>query len=151
MFNKESMQEKGESAVFHEIDNTWTRNNTWNNNIHVDITVNIGLIFNSKYLSYSLLRVAEEKKESGNHLYKFKNYKGALTMYDEAIQLCPENAAYYGNRSACYMMLGMYKKALEDAQKAVSLDSTFTKGYIRMAKCCIALGKCLNSIGVQFS
>uniref|UniRef100_A0A2A4JBR3 DnaJ homolog subfamily C member 7 n=1 Tax=Heliothis virescens TaxID=7102 RepID=A0A2A4JBR3_HELVI len=85
-------------------------------------------------------RVAEEKKESGNHLYKFKNYKGALAMYDEAIQLCPENAAYYGNRSACYMMLGMYKKAREDAVKAVSLDSTFTKGYIRMAKCCIALG-----------
>lgn len=64
-------------------------------------------------------------------------------MYDEAINLCPENAAYYGNRSACYMMLGMYKKALEDAQKAVSLDPTFTKGHIRMAKCYIALGKCI--------
>lgn len=89
-------------------------------------------------------RLAEEKKESGNHLYKFKNYKGALAMYDEAIQLCPENAAYYGNRSACYMMLGMYKKALEDAEKAVSLDSTFTKGYIRIAKCCIALGDMLG-------
>ncbi|XP_053607541.1 dnaJ homolog subfamily C member 7 [Plodia interpunctella] len=85
-------------------------------------------------------RLAEEKKESGNHLYKFKNYKSALAMYDEAIKLCPENAAYYGNRSACYMMLGLYKKALEDAQKAVSLDPTFTKGYIRIAKCCIALG-----------
>ncbi|XP_026757407.1 dnaJ homolog subfamily C member 7 [Galleria mellonella] len=85
-------------------------------------------------------RLAEEKKESGNHLYKFKNYKGALAMYDEAIKLCPDSAAYYGNRSACYMMLGMYKKALDDAQKAVSLDSTFTKGYIRIAKCCIALG-----------
>ncbi|XP_045511069.1 dnaJ homolog subfamily C member 7 [Colias croceus] len=85
-------------------------------------------------------KLAEEKKENGNHLYKFKNYKGALAMYEEAIKLCPENAAYYGNRSACYMMLGMYKKALEDAQKAVALDSTFTKGYIRMAKCCIALG-----------
>nr|XP_026487450.1 dnaJ homolog subfamily C member 7 [Vanessa tameamea] len=85
-------------------------------------------------------RLAEEKKESGNHLYKFKNYKGALVMYEEAIKLCPENAAYYGNRSACYMMLGMYKNALEDAQKAVALDNTFTKGYIRMAKCCIALG-----------
>ncbi|XP_050362123.1 dnaJ homolog subfamily C member 7 [Nymphalis io] len=85
-------------------------------------------------------RLAEEKKESGNHMYKFKNYKGALAMYEEAIKLCPENAAYYGNRSACYMMLGMYKNALEDAQKAVALDNTFTKGYIRMAKCCIALG-----------
>lgn len=88
--------------------------------------------------------LAEEKKDSGNYLYKFKNYKGALAMYDEAIKLCPENAAYYGNRSACYMMLCMYKKALEDAQKAVSLDPTFTKGYIRAAKCCIALGDLLN-------
>lgn len=91
-------------------------------------------------LPKSLESQAEEKKESGNHLYKFKNYKGALAMYDEAIALCPENAAYYGNRSACYMMLGMYKKALEDAQKSVALDSSFTKGYIRMAKCYIALG-----------
>ncbi|KPJ11757.1 DnaJ-like subfamily C member 7 [Papilio machaon] len=85
-------------------------------------------------------RLAEEKKESGNHLYKFKNYKGALAMYEEAIKLCPDNASYYGNRSACYMMMGMYKKALEDAQKAVALDPTFTKGYIRVTKCCIALG-----------
>lgn len=84
--------------------------------------------------------LAEEKKESGNHLYKYKNYKGALAMYDEAIKLCPENASYYGNRAACYMMLGTYKKALEDAQTAVALDNTFTKGYIRIAKCCIALG-----------
>ena len=63
-----------------------------------------------------------------------------MALYEEAIKLCPENAAYYGNRAACYMMLGMYKKALDDAQKAVALDSTFTKGYIRMAKCYIALG-----------
>lgn len=62
-------------------------------------------------------------------------------MYDEAVKLCPENPAYLGNRSAAYMMLGMYKKALEDAQKAVALDPTFTKGYIRIAKCCVALGK----------
>ncbi|KAL4715100.1 hypothetical protein ACJJTC_012147 [Scirpophaga incertulas] len=85
-------------------------------------------------------RLAEQRKETGNNFYKFKNYKGALIMYDEAIKLCPDNAAYYGNRSASYMMLGMYKKALEDAQKSVSLDPTFTKGYIRIAKCCIALG-----------
>lgn len=62
-------------------------------------------------------------------------------MYNEAIKLCPENPSYYGNRSACYMMLGMYKKALDDAQTSVALDPKFTKGYIRIAKCCIALGK----------
>ncbi|VVC91880.1 unnamed protein product [Leptidea sinapis] len=60
-------------------------------------------------------RIAEEKKESGNHLYKFKNYTGALAMYEEAIKLCPENASYYGNRSACDLTGGeqAVKKAAE--------------------------------------
>lgn len=43
------------------------------------------------------------------------------------LDLSPENSAYYGNRSACHMMLGHYKEALEDALKSVSLDSKFVK------------------------
>lgn len=37
-------------------------------------------------------------------------------------------------------MLGLFKEALEDAKKSVSLDPTFVKGYIRMAKCYIIFG-----------
>jgi DnaJ family protein C protein 7 len=84
--------------------------------------------------------MAELKKESGNQLYKTKNYRQAIQLYTDAIELCPDSAAYYGNRSACYMMLHQYKDALEDARKAVALDSNFVKGYIRIAKCCLALG-----------
>lgn len=43
------------------------------------------------------------------------------------LDLLPENPALYGNRSACYMMLGQYSKALEDARKSVNLDQTFVK------------------------
>lgn len=37
-------------------------------------------------------------------------------------------------------MLNNYQSALEDARKAVTLDPTFAKGYVRCLKCAIALG-----------
>lgn len=61
-------------------------------------------------------------------------------MYSDAISLCPDNASYYGNRAACQMMLADYKAALADARQALQIDSTFSKGYIRVAKCCMILG-----------
>jgi DnaJ family protein C protein 7 len=83
---------------------------------------------------------AELKKEKGNELYKTKKYQQAIQLYTEAIELCPDSSTYYGNRSACYLMLYQYKFAVEDARKAVALDCTFVKGYIRIAKCSLALG-----------
>jgi hypothetical protein len=52
--------------------------------------------------------------------------------------LCPDSACYR-NRSACYMRLHQYEVALVDARKAVALDSSFVKAYIRIAKRCLAL------------
>lgn len=89
--------------------------------------------------------LAEAKKETGNELYKVKNYRGALPLYTEAIALCPDVPSYYGNRAACYMMLSQFKNALEDARKAVLLDSNFVKGYVRIAKCCVSLGNYILS------
>lgn len=39
------------------------------------------------------------------------------------------------------MMLANYKAAHKDSRRAVQIDNTFEKGYLRLAKCCIALGK----------
>ena len=86
-------------------------------------------------------RSAEQRKEDGNRLYKNKKYAEALQKYSQAIELCPDNPAFYGNRAACHMMLSQYNKALDDAKTTVGLDSDFVKGYVRIAKCCIALGE----------
>uniref|UniRef100_A0A1B6DZE1 J domain-containing protein n=1 Tax=Clastoptera arizonana TaxID=38151 RepID=A0A1B6DZE1_9HEMI len=85
-------------------------------------------------------KLAEMKKELGNQQYKSKQYSKALTFYTEAINLCPESASFYGNRSACYMMLNKYTSALEDARRSVTLDPKFVKGWIRIAKCSLVLG-----------
>lgn len=84
--------------------------------------------------------LAEEKKTEGNTYYKMRDYRKALICYTRAIELCPRCVAYYGNRSACRMMLGQWTEALEDARESVRLDSTFSKGYVRIAKCCLAMG-----------
>lgn len=52
----------------------------------------------------------------------------------------PDAATYYANRSACYIMLENYTKALMDARTAVNLDPGFEKAYVRIAKCCLAKG-----------
>ncbi|XP_054284464.1 dnaJ homolog subfamily C member 7-like [Macrosteles quadrilineatus] len=85
-------------------------------------------------------KLAEAKKDQGNAQYKLKQYHKALPFYTEAIELCPETASYYGNRAACYMMLSKYREALEDARKSVILDPKFTKGWVRVIKCCVSLG-----------
>ncbi|WAR10786.1 DNJC7-like protein [Mya arenaria] len=74
-----------------------------------------------------VVRTPEEMKEMGNQYYKEKNYTEAISCYTQAINLCPNCAAYYGNRSACYMMLNKYSDALEDARNALRIDSTFVK------------------------
>ena len=48
------------------------------------------------------------------------------------------------------MMLAQYTKALEDAKTAVSLDSKFVKGFVRIAKCCIALGETPSAKQVKY-
>lgn len=98
------------------------------------------LIFFSLFLMTYHYRLAENKKNAGNEQYKAQNYQSALHLYSEAINLMPENAAFYGNRSACLMMMGDYKGALKDSRDAVAIDDKFEKGYDRIIKCCLATG-----------
>ena len=88
---------------------------------------------NEKYL-------AEKVKDEGNQCYKLKDYEGALSKYNEAIKLFPKCAAFYSNRSACYLMLQDPRKAMEDALASTTLDITFQKGWARLARCSIILG-----------
>jgi hypothetical protein len=64
--------------------------------------------------------------------------------------LCPGCPAFYGNRAACHMMLGQFVQALEDARTSVQFDPNFVKGYVRVAKCCVALGELHAARQVNF-
>ena len=82
-----------------------------------------------------------ESLDEKTNIYALFNFSG----------LCPGCPAFYGNRAACHMMLGQFVQALEDARTSVQFDPNFVKGYVRVAKCCVALGELHAARQVNFS
>ncbi|XP_053544788.1 serine/threonine-protein phosphatase 5 [Bombina bombina] len=84
---------------------------------------------------------AEELKERANEYFRVKDYDNAVQYYTRAIELSPNTAIYYGNRSLAYLRTECYGYALDDATRAIQLDTKYTKGYYRRAASNMALGK----------
>ena len=53
------------------------------------------------------------------------DYENAIQDYDRAIQLDPNFATAYNNRSDAYYNLGKYAEADADKAKACSLDANY--------------------------
>ncbi|KAG9348364.1 hypothetical protein JZ751_002099 [Albula glossodonta] len=86
-------------------------------------------------------RSAEELKEKANKYFKEKDYEKAIKYYTDALELNPENAIYYSNRSLAYLRTECYGYALADATRALEIDKSYIKGYYRRATSNMALGK----------
>lgn len=76
---------------------------------------------------------AEEIKRVGNEMYKKANFVEALKLYDKAITLSPENAAYRSNRAAALTALGRLSEAVLECEEAVRLDPGYGRAHLRLA------------------
>jgi serine/threonine-protein phosphatase 5 len=56
-----------------------------------------------------------------------KHYAGAVNLYTKAIELYPENAVYFANRSFAHIKLEEYGSAVTDASKAIEVDPSYAK------------------------
>lgn len=70
-----------------------------------------------------------------------QDYEEAINLYSKAIELNPNVAIYYGNRSMAYLRTECFGAALCDATKAIALDRNYVKGYYRRAEAYMSLGK----------
>lgn len=68
-------------------------------------------------------------------------YDQAIEYYSKAIELSPNVAIYYGNRSLAYLKTECFGYALSDATKAIEVDKNYVKGYYRRAAAYMSLGK----------
>ncbi|KAJ1041947.1 hypothetical protein NDA10_003712 [Ustilago hordei] len=76
---------------------------------------------------------AKALKDEGNKLFVVGQYEAAKHQYGLAIALDPFVPAFYSNRAACELKLEQHGLAIEDATKAIQLDSKFSKAYFRRA------------------
>lgn len=61
-----------------------------------------------------------------------KDYAGAIAAYTSAIPLDPTNAVYYSNRAAAHSSTNNHKETVNDAQRAIEVDSNFVDAYYRL-------------------
>ena len=72
-----------------------------------------------------------EKVKLSNTACQNGDFEKAVSLYSEAIQLDPNNHILYSNRSAAYIKMGHFSKALRDAIKAKELSPDWPKAYYR--------------------
>lgn len=90
------------------------------------------------------LKEAENHKTKGNSYVKENKLSEAIECFTNAINLKVEtlnNAIYLSNRAFINLKLENYGSALEDANKAIEVNSTYIKAYYRRASAYLFLRK----------
>ncbi|KAJ6151776.1 heat shock protein STI1 [Penicillium chermesinum] len=87
--------------------------------------------------------MADALKAEGNKAFSAKDYPTAIAKFTEAIAIEPENQVLFSNRSAVYAAQNEFQKALEDADKAISIKPDWSKGYLRKGAAQRGLGDLL--------
>ena len=76
---------------------------------------------------------AKRHKQQGNVHFSKKEWQQAIDCYTQAIELNPTDAAFYSNRSMCYLQMGQADDALRDAVTTQLLRPDWSKAYYRIA------------------
>jgi len=87
------------------------------------------------------MATAKELKDDGNECFKKQDYEKAIDYYSQAIQLEPNDHVLYSNRSGCYINTNKPHLALQDANKCISLNPSWWKGYHKKGLAEFALNK----------
>jgi tetratricopeptide (TPR) repeat protein len=67
--------------------------------------------------------------DKGNKLYSLKRYEEAITAYDQAIRINPNDATTYNNKGISLHGLRRYEEAITTYDQAIHLDSNNTFAY----------------------
>uniref|UniRef100_A0A0E0CKQ3 F-box domain-containing protein n=1 Tax=Oryza meridionalis TaxID=40149 RepID=A0A0E0CKQ3_9ORYZ len=77
-------------------------------------------------------RKATDLKSLGNKAVEKKDYLSATGFYSKALDLYPDDATLFSNRSLCWHRMGDGSKALLDAHECRKLRSDWPKAYYRL-------------------
>ena len=69
-------------------------------------------------------------KDAGNLYLKAKRYQEALTVFEQALQLDPDDTVAYNGKGLAFFELKRYQEALTAFKQAIELDPKFTNAYI---------------------
>ncbi|KFK32694.1 hypothetical protein AALP_AA6G276800 [Arabis alpina] len=81
---------------------------------------------------------ANEAKMEGNKLFGNGLYEDALLKYELALHFAQEftelRSICHSNRAICYLKLGKYIEAVKECTKAIELNPSYIKAFVRRAE-----------------
>jgi RNA recognition motif-containing protein len=75
----------------------------------------------------------------GNELAKQNEFFKAIEKFSEAIRYDSSDHRLFGNRSYCYDKVNQFQEGLRDAERAISLEPGWQKGYFRKGRALFGL------------
>ena len=93
---------------------------------------------------------AEKARELGNEKFKASDWPAAVEAYSEMTKRAPQDPRGYSNRAACFIKLLTFPSAVQDCDKAIELDPSFIRAYLRKAQALFAMreySKCIDVCG----
>ena len=87
---------------------------------------------------------AQQLQQMGNAAHRKGDHAEALRYFNQAVELYGSDAApaeLYSNRSAVLVTLGQYVEALADADRAISINPTWSRGHSRRGNALHAMSK----------
>ena len=81
----------------------------------------------------------DSMKDAGNKAFLEFKFVEAVNHYTMAIETSEEpNHIYYANRANAYLEIKKYPECISDCDKAIEINKTFVKSYMRKAKAQVA-------------
>lgn len=80
-------------------------------------------------------------KDQGNNCLKQGFVDEAIMHYTKSITFDPTNAIVFTNRATAFKKHLEFDLMMSDSQKAIELDQSYFKAYLRHGEACIEVGK----------
>jgi Flp pilus assembly protein TadD len=87
---------------------------------------------------------AVAKKDEGNIAYKAKKFDEAKALYQEAIDMDPQELLFYTNMAAVYMAEKNYDAAIAECDKAIELTKGCQYDFVKLGKALARKAKALG-------
>uniref|UniRef100_A0A5B6ZRW1 Putative TPR repeat-containing thioredoxin TTL1-like n=1 Tax=Davidia involucrata TaxID=16924 RepID=A0A5B6ZRW1_DAVIN len=85
--------------------------------------------------------IVEELNRAGNEKYRRGCFMEAISFYNKAIELCPQNAACHSNKAAALAGLGKFTEAVGESLEAIKCDPSYSRAYYRLGTLYTRLGQ----------
>uniref|UniRef100_J3L214 Uncharacterized protein n=1 Tax=Oryza brachyantha TaxID=4533 RepID=J3L214_ORYBR len=85
------------------------------------------------------MAAASDLESKAKEAFVDDDFELAAELYTQAIDAGPATAELYADRAQAHIKLGNYTEAVADANKAIELDPSMHKAYLRKGAACIKL------------